>query len=350
MSKMPHDMMIGAYPIQEQLIFSFLLVVRNEEAHINFLLESILNQDFPNSKYEIIVVDGESTDATQEIIRKYVKKFPNRIQYLINPKRTLATGWNLGIRAAQGEYVIRVDGHSQIPQDFLSKTYQVAERVPEAACVGGIIESVGTGFWGKVNAYVYSHPFGVGNSKFRTAKSGWEGYVDTVPYAAYRRDIFTQVGYFDEDLQRNEDLEMHARIRNTGKGFYLSTGIRSTYYVRNTIRSFLKKSYGDGKWTMIARKRGAGVLRFRHLVPLLALIIGAFLLVASFFSTVATVALTTIIFLYAALLMGSAVGVIKQIGVKYLLPCMLSFFLLHTSRGVGSLVGLIKSLSWSESK
>lgn len=332
-------------PIENPLVFSFLLVVRNEEAYIRNLLESVLNQDFPQDRYEVIVVDGESQDSTPQIVEEFQRRYPGRIRYLSNPQRTLAPGWNLGIQHSRGEYVIRVDGHSQIPPDFLSSTYRVAQRVPEASCVGGVVETKGSGFWGEVNAYVYSHPFGVGNSKFRTTKKKWEGYVDTVPYGAYKREIFERVGLFSDELKRNEDLEMHARIRRNGGSFFLSTTVRSTYFVRNTLSAFLKKSYSDGKWTIVASKRGSGVLRWRHYIPLVVVLTSLVLGVASFFSTVAWFTLLALITVYFSILIGSSWGIVKK-GWKYFLPCMLSFFLLHFSRGFGSAASYLSRHYW----
>lgn len=323
------------------------MVVRNEEKYLENLLEAILNQDFPHDRYEIIVVDGDSKDRSPEIIESFRKRHRDRIRVYNNPKKTLATGWNLGIQNANGEYVIRVDGHSRIPRDFLSSTYRVIQRVPAASCVGGLVETVGTGFWGEVNAYVYSHPFGVGNSKFRTTKSEWEGYVDTVPYAAYKREIFDQVGYFDETLKRNEDLEMHARIRNQGGTFFLSTMIRSTYYVRNTLAGLIKKSFSDGKWTMVASRRGAGVLRWRHLIPFVAVLVGLILSIGAFFSPLAGYTLLTLFGAYLTLLVISSFGIVGKKGWSYLIPCMLTFILLHASRGLGSAASLFSKHYWS---
>ncbi|PTX50635.1 glycosyl transferase family 2 [Melghirimyces profundicolus] len=305
-----------------------------------------MNQDFPQDRYEVIVVDGESNDRTPEIIEAFQQRYPGRIHFLSNPRRTLATGWNIGIQHSEGEYVIRVDGHSQIPANFLSSTYRVAQRVPEASCVGGIVETKGTGFWGEVNAYVYSHPFGVGNSKFRTTKTDWEGYVDTVPYAAYKREIFDEVGYFDENLKRNEDLEMHSRIRRNGGSFFLSTAIRSTYFVRNTLCAFLKKSYSDGKWTIVASKQGMDVLRWRHYIPLIVVLMSIILGAASFFSPVALISLFALIGIYIVLLVGSSWGIVKEKGWKAFFPCMMSFFLLHFSRGFGSAASFLSKQYW----
>lgn len=306
----------------------------------------MLSQDFPQDQYEVIVVDGESDDRTLEIIERVQERYPGRIRFLSNPGKTLPTGWNLGIQHSKGEYVIRVDGHSHIPKDFLSSTYRVAQRVPEASCVGGVVETKGTGFWGKVNAYVYSHPFGVGNSKFRTTKTDWEGYVDTVPYGAYKRELFSQVGYFNENLKRNEDLEMHARIRRSGGTFFLSTAIQSTYFVRNTLSTFLKKSLNDGKWSMIAGKRGGGVLRWRHCIPLVVAMMSIILGVASFFSQMAVLIFSILAAVYLFLLVGSSWKMGREHGWKYFVPCMLSFFLLHFSRGFGSAASFLSKHYW----
>ncbi|SFS75494.1 glycosyltransferase family 2 protein [Marininema halotolerans] len=332
--------------MKPELIFSFLLVVRNEEAYIENLLDSILHQDFPAKQYEIIVVDGESTDRTPEIIEEKVQRHPGRIRVLSNPRKTLPTGWNIGIQHSSGRYVIRVDGHSQIPDNFLSRTYETAQKVPEASCVGGVVKTVGTGFWGEVNAHVYSHPFGVGNSKFRTAKKDWEGYVDTVPYAAYKREVFEEVGYFDEQLKRNEDLEMHARVRKNGGSFFLSTRVKSTYFVRNTLSTFLQKSFGDGKWTMMASKRGGGVLRWRHLIPFGVVMTSLVLGIASFFSAIALGTLLALSSLYFALLIASSWGMLKKKGPTYFFASMLSFFLLHFSRGLGSAASFLSTQYW----
>lgn len=336
--------------MESEYFFSLLLVVRNEEKYIRQTLECILHQDFPRDQYEIIVVDGHSSDRTPDIIQLYVRKYPSRITYLQNPKETLPTGWNLAIKRARGEYVVRVDGHSEIPDHFLARTYEVIQRVPDAACVGGVVRTEGKGFWGEVNAYVYSHPFGVGNSKFRTAKGQWEGYVDTVPYGAYKRSVFDEVGYFDESLKRNEDLEMHARIRRSGGRFFLSTRIQSVYYTRHTLRGLIKKSLDDGKWTFIAARRRMGVLRLRHKMPLFALLLGLTLAIASFVSIWGRYALLTLATAYAFLLVYSAWGLARRKGARYFLPCAITFFFLHISRGLGSVLSFFSREYWRKAK
>lgn len=328
--------------MNRQMVFSLLLVVRNEEVYIEKLLEAALNQDFPKEQYEIVVVDGESTDRTKEIVDKYIVNYPNRIRYFTNSKKVLCSGWNIGIKKARGTYVVRVDGHTLLSNDFLTNNYEAIKHCPDAACVGGVIKTEGLGFWGKVNSYVFSHPFGVGNSKFRITKKKWEGYVDTVPYGAYKKEIFKKVGYFNEDLKRIEDLELHARIRNNGGKFYLSTSINTIYYARNTLKTLLEKTYSDGKWNIIAASHGSGVLRFRHIVPLIVVLSSFIILGISFVNPMFFLALCLLALTYFSLVGYFSINIIKEHGAKYYFPTMLSFFLLHFGRGFGSISGIIK--------
>ena len=112
-------------------IFSVLIVTRNEERYIGHLIEKLLEQDFPNDKYEIIVVDGMSTDKTSEIVQHYIEKTLDMIKLFVNKKKTLPPGWNIGILASKGDYVLRVDGHTEVPNDFLSNYWDIIKKKPE---------------------------------------------------------------------------------------------------------------------------------------------------------------------------------------------------------------------------
>ncbi|MCM2675739.1 glycosyltransferase family 2 protein [Alkalicoccobacillus plakortidis] len=271
--------------VNEPVKITVLIVTKNEERFISELILKLHEQTVNEQDYEIIIIDGMSTDKTVDKVQSFKDINPNLIKLISNPKQTLPLAWNLGIQAARGDYILRIDGHTLIPEDFLENYLKLIEKQPGVECVGGIINSEGTGFQGTINQYVYSHSFGVGNSKFRTIKGVWEGFVDTVPYGAYKREVFEKVGYFNEDLKRNEDIEFHKRMKDQGMRFFMSTSIQSTYYVRLTLKGLIQKSLGDGTWTMIADQSVPGSLRIRHKAPLFAFLIGlAVLLLAVFFA------------------------------------------------------------------
>lgn len=246
---------------------SALLVTRNEEDYIRMSLMSLINQTYPHDKYEIIIVDGNSSDGTLDIILQLRNKYNSqsfKIKLIRNPQKILATGWNLAIKSAKGDYVVRIDAHSVVESDFIEKNVETIQRV-DAVCVGGKLISKSLNGDDNLVSHVLSSPFGVGNSSFRISEK--EGYVDTAVYGLYKKDIFNKAGYFDEKMVRNQDIEMHSRIKKAGGKFYFNPAIKSTYYTRNTVNKMLKQAYGNGQWNMVLLKRGSGALSIRHLVP-----------------------------------------------------------------------------------
>jgi len=190
---------------------------RNEEKFITRCLESILHQDYGPEYFEVIVVDGISTDKTCEIIRHLQHEHGN-LHLLDNPRRIVPTVLNLGLQRAQGEIIIRVDGHATIAPDYISRCVEMLAET-NADCVGGPINSISENADGRAIALAMSSKFGVGNSRFRVA-DGYEGYVDTLAFGAYKRSVFERIGFFDEELVRCQDDEFNYRlIKNGGKIF-----------------------------------------------------------------------------------------------------------------------------------
>lgn len=330
---------------ESEKTLSVLLVLRNEGSYISSLLEKLTKQTIDPSKFELIIIDGESKDNTRTIIAGFKQESDYSVKFISNPKQTLPPGWNLGIQAARGDYILRIDGHTLIPEDFLENYLKLIEKQPDVECVGGIIESKGTGFQGTINQYVYSHPFGVGNSKFRTTKDVWEGFVDTVPYGAYKREVFEKVGYFNEDLKRNEDIEFHKRMKDQGMRFFMSTTLRSTYYVRPTLKGLIQKSLGDGTWNIIANQAVPGSLRNRHKAPLFAFVFGLAVLILALFFSPMRWALGGIGLFYFAVAAWASRGIIKESGKLYI-PTIWTFFCLHFFRGFGCFRAYFKKEFW----
>lgn len=317
---------------------SAMIVARNESAYIEKSLKSLIEQNYPKDKYEILLIDGNSDDDTVKIVKSIIseyKKTDNQlnIRFLNNPKMILASGWNLGIREAKGEYVVRIDAHSFVENDFISKCVEAMLRVGDAVCVGGSMISDTINKKGKAISNVLSSPFGVGNSKFRYAKTA--GYVDTVAYGLYKKSIFEKVGYFDESLRRNQDIDLHSRIKAIGGKFYLEPSIVVTYYARNTVKSMIKQGYQNGKWNILVFKKNPKALSIRHVIPLFFVIglIGCLLL--GFLSRWFWYLMISIICLH--LILGIIFSIKKTKKLKQILEMPMLFLLLHLAYGIGSL-------------
>lgn len=244
---------------------SVVMPIYNESKYIRNCIDSLLLQDFDFKKMEWIFVDGNSTDDTREIVNEYVEKYPELIRLLSNPNKTVPYAMNIGIREAVGKYIVRLDAHADYAKDYITKCVYYLEKLG-ADNVGGILETKGRGFVGGTIAKMLSSKFGVGNSNFRTSTES--GYVDTVPFGAFRKEVFEKWGYYDERLTRNQDNEMNFRIRKNNGKIYLANDINLSYYCRDTVKGIADMAFKNGKWNIITMYLCPGSMGIRHFVPL----------------------------------------------------------------------------------
>lgn len=325
--------------MENNAFISVIIPVYNEEKYIDDCVASMLEQDYPKDAMEWFFVDGMSKDATKQILKKYQSSYPSLIHILDNPNKTVPYAMNLGIRASKGEYIIRLDAHAEYASDYFSKCVQVLQRTG-ADNVGGVMETKARTKTGKVIAKMLSSKFGVGDSQFRT--NGKDGYVDTVPFGAFRRDVFEKVGLYDERLTRNQDSELNYRIIHGGGKIFLSHEIRLAYYCRDSVKGIVKMAEMNGKWNIITSKLCPGSMRLRHFVPCLFVlsllglpVLG--LLWNGFWWLLAAelAAYFTLDVLFSAKISKSAQEFIEMLGM---------FPAFHISYGWGSVVGICKVL------
>jgi cellulose synthase/poly-beta-1,6-N-acetylglucosamine synthase-like glycosyltransferase len=250
-----------------------IMPVRNEARLIARSLGAVLAQDYPSGRMEILVIDGDSDDETASIARSMAADDP-RARILRNPGRIVSRALNIGIDAARGDVIIRVDGHTVIAPDYVRRCVECL-RATGADNVGGPQRFIGLTSMGRAMAVAYRSRFGV-PSRFTVSRRA--EYADTVYMGAWPRAVFERVGRFDESLAVNQDYEHSYRIRKAGGRIYLTPEIRSEYYGRQTLgglwRQFFR--YGEGKFVVLAKHPASA--RPRHLVaPALvaALIVGA---------------------------------------------------------------------------
>lgn len=247
-------------------MISIVMPVFNEEKYIESCVCSLLKQDYPIDDMEWIFVDGCSKDKTKEILLYYQKRYPSLIKIFDNPNKTVPFAMNIGIKHAMGKYIIRLDAHAEYSTDYFTKCVKYLDSI-DAENVGGILETKAKTKMGNSIAKMLSSKFGVGNSRFRTSSDS--GYVDTVPFGAFKREVFSKYGGYDERLDRNQDNEMNYRIRKNGGKIYLANDINSAYYCRDTIGGISSMARKNGKWNVITMKLCPGSMGLRHFVPLL---------------------------------------------------------------------------------
>jgi succinoglycan biosynthesis protein ExoA len=264
---------------------SFVMPVRNEEEYIRASLQSLVEQSYPASECEIIVVDGRSSDRTREIVEEIRERNP-QVRCMDNPAGIVPTGMNIGIRAVRGEVVIRADGHNVYPRDYAANCVKYLEETG-ADNVGGpwVTVAADESLNARLVAAILSSPFGVGDSKFRTSSE--EGFVDTVPFGAFRKEIFDRVGMYNEMLVRNQDNDLNARIRKAGGKIYLTSALTTQYHPVKNFMGLLKYAFKTSTWHVFTLRENRESMGARHLAPAAFLGLLLLLLPASFVSALA---------------------------------------------------------------
>jgi hypothetical protein len=258
--------------LQELPFVSVVMPVRNEAPHIARTLRALLAGDYPTQRMEVLVVDGCSTDETAEIVEA-VAEADRRVQRLENPAGSAAAGLNIGVAAARGSVIVRMDGHVIPAGDYVTRCVDALERTG-AAAVGGRMVGRGETDFGRAVAAAQATRLGSGGARYRI---GGEGPVDTVYLGAWRRETLLALGGFDETLPRNQDYELCVRVRAAGGQVWLDPAIRSETITRGTVPGLARQyfHYGEGRaGTTVRHPRS---LRGRQAAPpaLMALLVGS---------------------------------------------------------------------------
>lgn len=324
----------------EEIIVSVVMPVYNEEQYIEKCVDSLLLQDYPIDKMEWIFVDGCSKDRTVEILNGYQEKYPSLIKVYNNPNKIVPYAMNIGIAASKGKYIVRLDAHADYAKDYISKCIYYLENT-DAENVGGVAETKANGFMGNAIAKMLSSKFGVGNSQFRT--NGESGYVDTVPFGAFKREVFSKYGGYDERLVRNQDNEMNFRIRKNGGKIYLSNDIHLSYYCRDSIKGISAMARKNGMWNIITMKLCPGSMGLRHFIPfafVLSIVgLGIFSFIHPFFAVLPGAEMALYLLLDIVFSFKQAETLKEFFALTVLFP------IFHIAYGLGSMVGITKLFS-----
>ena len=312
---------------------SVIVPVLNEEKIIREFISSLVAQTFPVDMMEWIMIDGGSSDRTAEVIGEYANEYP--LILLHNDGKGTPHSLNMGIMNSTGKYIVRLDAHTIYPPEYIERCVWYLDNT-DADNVGGSVETVAEGFIGSGIAHMLSSRFGVGGSEFRTGGSA--GFVDTVPFGAFRREVFDRIGLFNEKLLRSEDNDINARIRKSGGKIYLANDIISEYHCRDTVSGVLRYGVQNGNAVFRTVLSNPKAMSIRHFIPFLFVLSLLVLPVLGCFSKVFMYLMIAELMLYVSLdlfysfLTGSPK---KGLVTVWLFP------LFHISYGIGSLLGLL---------
>ncbi len=325
----------------------------NEQKFIGRCLDSIIANDYPQDRLEVLVIDGMSNDTTRTIVGEYIQKNPV-IRLVDNPRRLKPYAFNTGIETSRGDIIIIMGAHAIYEPDYISKCISYMEHY-QADNVGGSLRTLPSDsrVLSRAIAYSNAHSFGMGNTAYRTGAKTIK-WVDTVFGGCYRRETFEKIGVFDERLVRGQDREFNVRLQRAGGKILYVPDIVCHYFARSDLKSFLHWIYVGGLTPIyISRITGKVIFSWRNMIPL------AFVI-----SIVGSLLLTLVRPVFRWLLL--------LIGVVYLVPCLVFsvpiawkerdprfliampfiFAATHILYGLGSIAGLFKPIQpqseWSK--
>lgn len=323
-------------------LVSIIVPCYNEQETIRLLLDAVCRQTVSPQEMEVIIADGRSTDRTREVVADFAGEHPElSVRLVENTRRNIPAGLNCALRAAQGKYVVRLDAHSIPAEDYVERCIAGIEA-GKGDNVGGVweIRPRSDGAIQRAIAVAAAHPFGVGDALYRYGTQAQP--VDTVPFGAFRREVFDRLGFFDESLLSNEDYEFNARLRKTGGRIWFDPAIRSVYFARSNLKALSKQYWRYGYWKRQMLRRYPGTLRWRQaLPPLFLLSLVGLLALAPWFTAARWLLGIELLLYFLVLAAGSVKAARKQGDPRLVVLVPLAIAVMHLSWGAGFLWGTV---------
>jgi succinoglycan biosynthesis protein ExoA len=336
-----HSLQDSSFPF-----ISVVIPVRNEEKHLGAVLEGLLGQDYPADRFEIVVVDGNSTDGTASMVEETAKRSATRIKLLPNPGQLSSAGRNVGVRQSSGEVIVFVDGHCHIPsREFLLDTARYFQTTgAECLCRPQPLTAPGSNWFQRVVADVRASLIGHGlDSTIYSSKL--EGFVDpTSSGASYRREVFDRVGLYDERLDACEDVEFNHRVLHAGLRAYISPRLTVHYHARSSLSGLWKQMvrYGRGRYRF--NRKHPQAFSITQVIPALFLLWLLFGSVGGVISARIAQMLLWSAGVYGAVIVASSITLGLRRGWRHAITAPSVYLTIHFGLGYGFLAELAHAL------
>lgn len=320
---------------------TIVMPVYNEGRFIEQTLRQLLAQEYPADRFEILVVDGMSTDATRHIVEKLSQEYPH-IRLLDNPKRKSSTGRNVGFKQGKGDYFLVVDGHCFIPDTKLLSNVVDCFAKSDADCLGRPQPLDPPGLTPFQQAVALARGSRLGHGGDSLIYGEYEGFASPVSNgAAFARHVFEKVGYVDEQFDACEDVEFNYRVEQAELTCYTSPKLTIRYYPRENLRGLFRQMvrYGKGRFHFINKHREA--LTINQMIPA-TFVIGLLLLILSAITGLlgcqVTWGLSFLYVLYLLIIIFQSIQIASHNGFQYFFYLPLIFFEIHFGLGLGFLL------------
>ncbi|MEY4323203.1 MAG: hypothetical protein RL410_984 [Actinomycetota bacterium] len=307
--------------------------ILNEEQYLRNAAESVLRQDY-DGDWELMLVLGPSVDKTNEIAAQLQQEFP-RIVLVDNPVGKTTSGMNAAIAQSRYDIVIRVDAHTELPQNYFKDSVEIL-TARNADLLGGVMQAVGDTPFQKAVAWGYNSRFGLGGGAYHVG--GEEQEAESAYLGIFKKNALERVNGYDTNIIRGEDWDLAQRIKKTGGLIWFSPRLVVKYWPRASVGSLARQFYSTGAWRGHLTRRSIKEASLRYFIPPLTVISIAAGLIAQFLG-IWIGSLPTLVYAAALMLVTiTASGI--TICTRATLPIALAT--MHFSWGYGFILGFIR--------
>jgi succinoglycan biosynthesis protein ExoA len=304
-----------------------MIPVLNEADHLVAAVQSVLQQDYAGD-IEVILAIGPSRDGTEKIAAELSKQ-DSRVVLVENPTGRTANALNLAIKRSRYEYIVRLDGHSEIDRHYIRNAIETL-LTTGAVNVGGVMAAEGITRFQRAVARAMRSVLGVGSSKFHTG--GEAGESDTVYLGVFKKSALEAIGGFDERFTRAQDWELNYRLRSNGGKVWFDPRLHVTYRPRKNFRLLAKQYFEYGRWRRAVARQHIGTVNLRYLAAPIAVSINFLAIILAITSHPLFIAP---LLGYLAIIAFGALMTGKDLMERLLLPFVI--VTMHMSWGVGFL-------------
>jgi succinoglycan biosynthesis protein ExoA len=321
---------------------SVIVPVRNEAACIRHTLEQLLTQNYDPARYEVLVVDGDSTDATRAIVAALAARH-GQLRLYPNPKRLASAARNIGVQQARGDFLVIVDGHCDLDNANYLHDLAAAFAHSGADCLGRPQPLDVPGATLRQRAIAAARASWLGHHPGSFVYAAADRFVPPQSVAvAYRRGVFAEVGWFDETFDACEDVDFNHRVDQAGLRCYFTTALGVRYHPRARLGGLFRQMVRYGRGRVRLHRKHPGSTSVLSLAPagFVAGLVGGPVL--CWFSAGLAAAFAGVLAAYAVLVVATSVACALRRGNLRLLPVLpLVFLTIHAGWGVGILVELL---------
>lgn len=324
---------------------SIIIPCFNEERFIGKVLENVSRQT-EIEKYEVVLMDGMSTDGTRGVIANFAANHPEiKVKIVDNPTRRIPAALNSGVREARGEIIVRLDAHAVPSENYVGQCVKALDET--GVSVVGMPIRIRPGretAVARAISLAVGHAFGIGDAKYRMPHGIATQYVDTVPFGAFRKDLWVELGGFNEKLLTNEDYDFYYRARRQGGRVLLDTAAHCVYFARATYGDLARQYYRYGLWKAQMIKLHPSSLKPRQIVAPVFVAALILLPLIGLWWKPALLLFLLMMLAYLSLSLISAVRLAHKEGKPQLVSLISwAFFVIHLSWGGSFLFGLLHS-------